>query len=181
MSTQRGARRAAEGDGPKGAEETAGGAAGDEEMSRDDAVRAMLVLMPRVAQRLKKTTVPERLRSLNLAPRHLSLLSHLVFDGPALVNELAARLQVAPTTVSLMVADLSRQGVVERKPDPADRRRTIVSISDDPETQEAINGWLARGASSWGRALEPLTPRERAVFVRTMEAYERGASAEPAS
>lgn len=179
MSTQRGARRA---EGSAGAsDEAAGGGAGDEEMSRDDAVRAMLVLMPRVAQRLKKTTVPERLRSLNLAPRHLSLLSHLVFDGPALVNELAARLQVAPTTVSLMVADLSRQGVVERKPDPADRRRTIVSISDDPETQEAINGWLARGASSWGKALEPLTPRERAVFVRTMEAYERGASGEPES
>ncbi|MFF1443695.1 MarR family winged helix-turn-helix transcriptional regulator [Streptomyces sp. NPDC058295] len=146
-------------------------------MSRDDAVRAMLVLMPRVAQRLKRTTVPEKLRTLNLAPRHLSLLSHLVFDGPAPVNELAARLEVAPTTVSLMVADLSRQGVVERKPDPADRRRTIVSISDDPETREAINGWLAKGASSWEAALDPLTPQERAMFVRTMTAYESGASA----
>ncbi|MEU1404362.1 MarR family winged helix-turn-helix transcriptional regulator [Streptomyces sp. NPDC005728] len=147
-------------------------------MSRDDAVRAMLVLMPRVAQRLKRTTVPEKLRTLNLAPRHLSLLSHLVFDGPAPVNELAARLEVAPTTVSLMVADLSRQGVVERKPDPADRRRTIVSLSDDPETREAINGWLARGASSWEAALDPLTPQERAMFVRTMTAYESGASAD---
>jgi DNA-binding MarR family transcriptional regulator len=148
-------------------------------MSRDDAVRAMLVLMPRVAQRLKRTTVPEQLRSMNLAPRHLSLLSHLVFDGPALVGELAVRLEVAPTTVSLMVADLSRQGVVERRVDPADRRRTIVSITEDPQTRDAINGWLARGADSWEKALAPLTPHERAVFVRTMEAYERGASGNP--
>ncbi|WP_225320995.1 MarR family winged helix-turn-helix transcriptional regulator [Streptomyces luteolifulvus] len=145
-------------------------------MSRDEAVRAMLVLMPRVAQRLKRTTVPEQLRSMNLAPRHLSLLSHLVFDGPALVSELAERLEVAPTTVSLMVADLSRQGVVERRVDPADRRRTIVSITEDPETRDAINGWLARGADSWEKALDPLTPEERAMFVRTMTAYERGAS-----
>ncbi|MGP9017019.1 MarR family winged helix-turn-helix transcriptional regulator [Streptomyces sp. CBMA152] len=151
-------------------------AARESGMSRDDAIRAMLVLMPRVAQRLKRTTVPEQLRSMNLAPRHLSLLSHLVFDGPALVNELAARLEVAPTTVSLMVADLSRQGVVERKADPSDRRRTIVSLTEDPETREAINSWLARGADAWEKALDPLTPQERAIFVRTMEAYESGAS-----
>ncbi|WP_406348320.1 MarR family winged helix-turn-helix transcriptional regulator [Streptomyces sp. NBC_00144] len=148
-------------------------------LTRDDAIRAMLVLMPRVAQRIKRTTVPEQLRSMNLAPRHLSLLSHLVFDGPALVSELAARLEVAPTTVSLMVADLSRQGVVERKSDPADRRRTVVTITEDPATRDAINGWLARGAGAWEKALEPLTPQERAMFVRTMEAYEKGASTLP--
>lgn len=37
-------------------------------LTRDDAIRAMLVLMPRVAQRIKRTTVPEQLRSMNPAP-----------------------------------------------------------------------------------------------------------------
>ncbi|MER6364388.1 MarR family winged helix-turn-helix transcriptional regulator [Kitasatospora sp. NPDC001527] len=144
-------------------------------LSADEAVRAMLLFMPRVAARLKRTPVPEQLRSANLAPRHLSMLSFLLFDGPMPVNRLAARLQVAPTTVSLMVADLSRQGVVERKADPADRRRTIVTITEEPDTRAAIEGWLANGAAAWRAAFAPLAPEERALFVRTIEAYEQSA------
>ncbi|MFD5081720.1 MarR family winged helix-turn-helix transcriptional regulator [Kitasatospora sp. NPDC058201] len=145
-------------------------------LSTDEAIRAMLLLMPRVAARLKRTPVPDRLQSMNLAPRHLSMLSYLLFDGPMPVNQLAARLEVAPTTVSLMVSDLTRQGVVERLADPADRRRTIVSITEEPATREAIERWLANGADAWRRAFEPLAPGDRALFVRTIEAYENGAS-----
>ncbi|MGK5530998.1 MarR family winged helix-turn-helix transcriptional regulator [Streptomyces sp. URMC 129] len=144
----------------------------EEGLSPDDAVRAMLLLMPRVVARLKRTALPEPLRSFQLAPRHLSLLSYLLFDGPMPVSHLAARLEVAPTTVSLMVSDLSRQGVVERHPDPSDGRRTIVAITRDPETRAAIDAWLANGADSWRRAFAPLSPAERAMFVRTMRAYE---------
>ncbi|MGW4809193.1 MarR family transcriptional regulator [Kitasatospora sp. NPDC004272] len=37
------------------------------------------------------------------------------------VGALAERLEVAHTTASLMIGDLTRQGVLERHPDPADR------------------------------------------------------------
>src|SRR5690348_2540834 len=116
-------------------------------LSVDDSIRALLLLMPRLVGRAKRTPVPERLRSLDLAPRHLSLLSYLLFDGPQSVNELASRLEVAPTTVSLMVGELSRKGVVERREDEADRRRTIVSIADD--SRAAVDAWLANGARAW--------------------------------
>ncbi|MFD0662166.1 MarR family transcriptional regulator [Thermocatellispora tengchongensis] len=101
----------------------------------------------------------------------MSLLALLLFDGPMTVNELACRLEVAPATVSLMVGDLSRRGVLERREDEADRRRTIVSIPD--ERRPAIDAWLARGATAWRRALGPLTPEQRRMFVDTMLAYER--------
>ncbi|KDN81149.1 MarR family winged helix-turn-helix transcriptional regulator [Kitasatospora cheerisanensis] len=143
-----------------------------------DAVRAMLLLMPRVAARVKRIAVPEALAGFQLAPRHLSLLSYLVYDGPMPVGTLAARLEVAHTTASLMVGDLTRQGVLERRPDPADRRRTIVSLTADPATRTAIETWLANGAAAWHAAFAPLTPAERALFVRTMAAYEQGAAAE---
>lgn len=147
-------------------------------LSAPEAVRAMLLLMPRVAARIKRTAVPEALAGLNLAPRHLSLLSNLVHDGPMPVGALADRLEVAHTTASLMVGDLTRRGVLERRPDPADRRRTIVSLTADPDTRRAVEHWLANGAAAWQAALTPLTPAERALFVRTMAAYERGASGE---
>ncbi|MFD6281572.1 MarR family transcriptional regulator [Streptomyces sp. NPDC060209] len=142
----------------------------------DDAVRALLLLMPRMAGRIKKTPVPEALQSFSLAPRHLSLLSYLLFDGPMTVNELAAQLQVAPTTVSLLVGDLNRQGILERREDEADRRRRIIGIAAGQ--QPAIAAWLAPGASAWRRALAPLTPDQRQVFVDTLLAYEAAVSDE---
>ncbi|MEU7695614.1 MarR family winged helix-turn-helix transcriptional regulator [Microbispora hainanensis] len=143
----------------------------DDGLSLDEGIRTLLLLMPRLVGRAKRMPVPESLRTLDLAPRHLSLLSYLLFDGPLTVNELAARLEVAPATVSLMVGDLSRKGVVDRREDDADRRRTIVSIAE--ANREAVDAWLARGASAWRSALEPLTSEQRRMFVETLRSYER--------
>jgi DNA-binding MarR family transcriptional regulator len=140
-------------------------------LSVDDGIRAMILLTPRLVGRTKRTPVPEQLRSFSLTPRHLSLLAYLLFDGAMGVNELARRLDVAPTTVSLMVGDLSRQGILDRREDDADRRRTIVSIAD--AHRPAIEDWLAAGTGAWRIALEPLTPAERQLVVDTLETYER--------
>lgn len=148
----------------------------DEGLSVDEGIRTLLLLMPRVIGRVKRIPIPEQLQSLELAPRHLSLLAYLLFDGPLGVNELAARLEVVPATVSLMVGDLSRKGVVDRREDDADRRRTIVSIAESKRA--AVEAWLGTGAGAWRKALEPLTPAERRTFVETLLTYERVASAE---
>ncbi|QKW10585.1 winged helix-turn-helix transcriptional regulator [Streptomyces sp. NA04227] len=134
--------------------------------------------MPRMVGRVKKIPVPEALRSFSLAPRHLSLLSYLLFDGPMTVNELAARLGIAPTTASLLVGDLSRQGILERREDEADRRRRIIGIA--PDQQAAISAWLAPGAAAWRTALAPLTPDQRQLFVDTLRAYDSAVGGEEA-
>ncbi|MFD6067719.1 MULTISPECIES: MarR family winged helix-turn-helix transcriptional regulator [Amycolatopsis] len=143
-----------------------------EETEVDDAVRALLLLMPRMVGRAKRIKVPDELQSLSLAPRHLSLLSYLLFDGPMTVNELAERLEVAPTTVSLMVGELTRKDVLDRREDETDRRRRIVAIAEG--IRPAIDGWLAQGARAWQKALTPLTPAERRMFIDTLRAYEDG-------
>ncbi|HEY1177770.1 MAG TPA: MarR family transcriptional regulator [Phytomonospora sp.] len=136
----------------------------------DDAIRTLLLLMPRIVGRAKRLGVPPELRGFTLAPRHLSLLAYLVFDGSMSVNELASRLEVAPATVSLMIGDLAKQGILERSPDASDRRKAVVGIAAAQEP--AIRAWLGRSAGAWRKALEPLTPAERAVFTATLAAYE---------
>jgi DNA-binding MarR family transcriptional regulator len=131
--------------------------------------------MPRLVGRAKRRPVPDELRSLALAPRHLSLLSYLLFDGPMTVNDLAARLEVAPTTASLMIGELSRKGVLERREDATDRRRRIVSIAE--RTRPAIDAWLAQGATAWQQALAPLGPDQRRLVIDTLAAYERAIGA----
>jgi DNA-binding MarR family transcriptional regulator len=135
----------------------------------DSAVRELLLLMPRIIGRIKRIPIPEDLDGLALGPRHLSLLSFLLLDGPMTVSELAVQLEVAPTTVSLMVGELSRQHVVDRAEDHLDRRRKVVSINES--RRAAIEKWLSGGALAWREALEPLTPHDRAVLVQTLRAY----------
>jgi DNA-binding MarR family transcriptional regulator len=97
---------------------------------------------------------------------------HLLFDGPMTVNDLAARLEVAPTMVSLMVGELSRKGILKRREDDSDRRRRIVSITDSK--RPPIADWLSRGATAWRHALAPLTPDQRRAFIDMLLAYEAG-------
>jgi DNA-binding MarR family transcriptional regulator len=140
----------------------------------DDAVRQLLLVMPRLVGRIKRLPPPDPLRSLDLAPRHLSLLSLLLFDGPLTVSQLAEMLVVAPTTVSLIVSDLSRKGILARREDDADRRRRIIDIS--PESRPAISQWLSPGARAWRQALAPLSPAQRQTFVDTLLRYETAVS-----
>lgn len=141
----------------------------------DDTVRELMSLMPRLVGRAKRLPVPEPLRSLDLAPRHLSLLSLLLLDGPQTVSQLAGSLNVAPTTVSLIVSDLHRKGVLVRREDEADHRRRITDISGD--SRAAISQWLSPGAHAWRQALTPLTPAQRRLFVDTLLAYEAALTA----
>jgi DNA-binding MarR family transcriptional regulator len=150
--------------------------------SADDTVRELLLLMPRLVGRAKRMRPPVELQSFDLAPRHLSLLSLLLLDGPQTVSQLADRLGVAPTTVSLIVSDLSRKGVLVRREDDTDRRRRIIDIG--PASRPPISEWLSPGAHAWRTALAPLTPAQRRLVVDTLLAYEAAVAAatgEPAN
>jgi DNA-binding MarR family transcriptional regulator len=136
----------------------------------DDAVRQLMLVFPRLVGRIKRLPPPSALRSLELTPRHLSLLSMLLLDGPLTVSELAERLSVAPTTVSLIVSELSNKQVLRRRTDREDRRRRIVDLEDD--VRPAVSRWLAPGLRAWREALAPLGPAERRVVVDTLLAYE---------
>jgi DNA-binding MarR family transcriptional regulator len=116
--------------------------------------------------------LPEQLRAAfaagSLGPRHMPPLFALAMGGPASVGDLAARIDLASTTTSLLVNELSRAGLVERKEDDGDRRRTIVDVS------EHIRGTLVEHAATRvamvQRAFDRLEPEARAHFVQGLRA-----------
>lgn len=59
----------------------------------------------------------------------LAVLEHLALAGPVTVGEAAAHLSRAQSVVSEIVSHLERQGLLERESDPADRRRTLVWLT----------------------------------------------------
>jgi DNA-binding MarR family transcriptional regulator len=104
-----------------------------------------------------------------LSPRHVAALEQ-IRGGPITVGELASRLGLTLPTVSGVLADLDRAGLVERSPDPADRRRTIVQII--PAKATMIGEWLDGAAMPLARVLDKLSPSEQQAFVKAMDLLE---------
>jgi DNA-binding MarR family transcriptional regulator len=104
-----------------------------------------------------------------LGPRHIAALQHL-HGSPLTVGTLAAALGLTLPTVSGVLADLDRAGLIERHPDKADRRRTIVAISD--ARRPLIEQWLDGAAAPLARVLDRLAPAERAAFLKAMDMLE---------
>jgi DNA-binding MarR family transcriptional regulator len=104
-----------------------------------------------------------------LSPRHVAALEQLL-GGPVTVGELAARLGLTLPTVSGVLADLDRAGFIERHPDPADRRRTIVQVI--PAQAALIGEWLDGAARPLARVLDQLSPSEQDAFLKAMNLLE---------
>ncbi len=63
-------------------------------------------------------------------PGHKLLLMELDKNGPLTQAQLAAASGFEPPTITLSVRQLEAAGLVVRRPSPADRRATLVELSD---------------------------------------------------
>jgi DNA-binding MarR family transcriptional regulator len=97
------------------------------------------------------------------APR-LSALSVLVFRGPATLSELAAAEQVRPPTMTRLVQGLERDGLVNRRADPADRR--VSRIEATPRGKALLTAGRARRVRRLARDLARLSPTDRELVAR---------------
>lgn len=59
-----------------------------------------------------------------------AVLTHLSLAGPLTIGELAEHLDRAQSVASDIVTGLERKGLLERRADPGDRRRTFVWLTD---------------------------------------------------
>ena len=65
----------------------------------------------------------------DLAPHHARALRVVARHGQVRPGRIAAHLRVAPRSVTDVVDALEKRGLVERAPDPADRRATVVTLT----------------------------------------------------
>jgi DNA-binding MarR family transcriptional regulator len=71
----------------------------------------------------------EALEPLNVSPSHGRALAVLMRHGPMRPGALAEHLRIAPRSATEVVDDLQERGLVERTPDPADRRATVLHLT----------------------------------------------------
>ena len=76
--------------------------------------------------RLLRATQPAK----GLSWSKISVLGRLYRDGMATATTLAAYLRVRPQSLTRLVADLEQRKLITRRPNDADRRQSLLEITD---------------------------------------------------
>jgi DNA-binding MarR family transcriptional regulator len=114
-----------------------------------------------------------RLRAEHRFPlAHGSVLGRLDREGPQSVSDLAAAERVRPQSMAQTVSDLEGDGFVTRRPDPDDRRRALVSLTEEGRAtlladRAQREGWLAQAMA------EELSPGELEVLEHAVQLLRR--------
>ncbi|WBO20878.1 MarR family winged helix-turn-helix transcriptional regulator [Sphingomonas abietis] len=108
----------------------------------------------------------------DLTPSQTSVLLRLEKDGPATTSGLARLEGMRPQSMGAVVAALESAGLLRGAPDPADRRQTLLSLTDQCRTwisegRAARQDWLARTIG------DRLSPSEQAQLLAAIPLLEQ--------
>jgi DNA-binding MarR family transcriptional regulator len=108
--------------------------------------------------------VGERMHAAGVTSKsYYSLLVALAESGPTSQADLGRRIGLDRSDVTAAVTDLEERGYLERTPDPADRRRNLVNITD---SGVAFLGELdGEIVAAQAALLAPLSPEEQQVLI----------------
>jgi DNA-binding MarR family transcriptional regulator len=119
-----------------------------------------------VARRLRHRT-RETLSPWDVTPSQSRALDVLMRHGESRLNVLAEHLRIAARSATEVVDDLEHRGLAERRPDPADRRATLVTLTPaGAETGKAIRA--ARQAEA-DRFFGTLSDADRTELSRILQ------------
>jgi DNA-binding MarR family transcriptional regulator len=97
---------------------------------------------------------------------HYRLLASLADSGPASQAELGRRTGVDRSDVVAALNELADKGLIERSPDPGDRRRNIITITPDGDRHLThLDGVLAQVQED---LCSPLSQAERQELIRLL-------------
>jgi MarR family transcriptional regulator, lower aerobic nicotinate degradation pathway regulator len=108
--------------------------------------------------------IGERMHAAGVSSRsYYSLLVALAESGPTSQADLGRRIGLDRSDVTAAVTDLEERGYLERTPDPADRRRNLVRITDSG--QEFLAKLDKEIEAAQAELLAPLSPAEREALM----------------
>ncbi len=104
----------------------------------------------------------KRMETLGLTPRMWGALNVLDAESPLSQQELGRLIGMDPSSMVSTLDELERQGLVERRPHPSDRRAYALYMTDDGRDALTRGRELARGAQA--ELLAPLSAEERTIL-----------------
>ena len=127
----------------------------------DDLTEAFWAVTRRLREKSQETLAPW-----DITPAHWRALRVLRRHGVMRLSELSDWLHIAPRSTTEVVDALEGRGLVRRRPDPGDRRATLVEVTEPgSEMLEAIRG--ARDSEA-ERLFSRLSPADQAELARIL-------------
>ncbi|MFD9791671.1 MarR family winged helix-turn-helix transcriptional regulator [Streptomyces sp. NPDC059070] len=120
--------------------------------------------------RLHRLAAGRALRATGLYPGQEILMMHLWDAGAVRQSELIRVMELDPSTVTKMLQRLEQSGHVRRRPDPADRRASLVEAT--PAGQALRHEVEAAWCGLEDTTLAGLDPAERALLSGLLEKLE---------
>ncbi|WP_333777179.1 MarR family winged helix-turn-helix transcriptional regulator [Streptomyces sp. IBSBF 3136] len=110
--------------------------------------------------------VNEKLARADARKWHYAVLATLDEFGPASQAELVSRTGIYRSDMVTVINELADRGMVERSPNPADRRQNVITLTRQGHRQLLKLDKLLTQAES--EVLAPLTPPEREQLARLL-------------
>jgi DNA-binding MarR family transcriptional regulator len=118
-----------------------------------------------VSRQLRRVT-RQALEPWDITPGQSRALNVLLEHGTMRPSELSEHLRIAPRSTTEVVDGLQERGLVQRRPDPGDRRATLIALTDrGAEVGRAIQA--ARDADA-ERFFSSLSEADRADLARIL-------------
>jgi DNA-binding MarR family transcriptional regulator len=122
----------------------------------------------RTARRLRQEAAAE---TSGLTPTSVAALATVERHGPITPSEIAAIERVRRPTITRTLACLEREGLIDRAPDPADRRSALVSVNG--AGRERLRRLRGRKNAYLARRMRDLSAEEVETLERAAEILER--------
>jgi DNA-binding MarR family transcriptional regulator len=106
-----------------------------------------------------------------LSPTQTAVLASINRSGPITPSELADLERVKRPTMTRTLGCLEREGLIERTPDPADGRSSLVAVND--AGRERLARLRRRKSAYLARRLRKLDPEEVETLARAAALLER--------
>ena len=113
--------------------------------------------------------LPELVESMGLTGERYFVLFELGIQPDSSLKDLAQSMAVSPSALSVMVNSLVEMGLVTRVPDPADRRRVVLRLSDGGNAVVSrLDDQLVNRFHDYLQLLDDATRRELAATSEAM-------------
>lgn len=122
----------------------------------------------RTARRLRQEAAAE---TSGLTPTSVAALATIERHGPLTPSEIAEIERVKRPTITRTLGCLEREGLIDRAPDPTDRRSALVSIN--AAGRERLRRLRGRKNAYLARRMRDLSPEEVETLERAAEILER--------
>ena len=138
-------------------------AANDKDYVLDDQVGHLL----RRAHQRHTSIFQEHIGDSQLTPLQFAALIKLSDLGEVSQNRLGRLTAMDAATMQGVIRRLFARRLIERRPDPTDRRRILLRLS--PSGARLLTGCIANGVTVTDRTLEPLSLTERTLLLDLLQ------------